>query len=112
MARKMPALQGPLKSWVGKSSWMFLRTWGDEHKLTHPFAIAVKLNERGEEARECQVLMRNHTRKIGAWHLVRAEKIHKLRPVWVAGFRRCPLDYEIKQQCLLDADQVKEYVHG
>lgn len=96
MAKKMPALQGPLKTWVGSSSWRFY-LWGHEDRFTHPRAIAVKLNERGAQAQECGRLMRNHSFQLGGWYIIPAEKIAKLRPVWVAGFRRVPTDYEVKQ---------------
>jgi hypothetical protein len=111
MAKKMPALQGPLKSWVGSGSWRFY-LWGDESRQTHPRAIAVKLTPRGAEAREAGVLLRNHSFQLGAWYILPAEKIHKLRPVWVAGFRRCPTRYEVDNECLLEADQVQAHLDG
>lgn len=107
MAKKMPALQGPLKTWVGTAGWRF-HLWGDASRHTHPRAIAVKLNERGEAARECDRLMRNHAWKIGAWHILPAEKVAKLRPVWVAGFRRTPTDWEVKNCQVLTAEQLLE----
>jgi hypothetical protein len=112
MAKKIPAFQGPLKSWVGARSWQLLHTWGEHRKLTHPFGVAVKLNERGEEAREAQVLMRNHATKIGAWYILRAEMIPKLRPVWVAGFRRTPIDYEVDNECILETEQLQQHVQA
>lgn len=108
MAKKMPALQGPLKTWahVG-TSWRFY-LWGSDDRLTHPRAIAVKLNERGAKAQECNRLLRNHSTQVGSWFIIPAEKIAKLRPVWVAGFRRCPTDYEINQALILTTEELLE----
>lgn len=105
MAKKMPALQGPLKTWVDRDGWRF-HLWGDTRRHTHPRAIAVKLNERGMAAREADVLLRNHSIKLGAWYILPTEKVPKLRPVWVAGFRRCPTDWEVKNCEVLSAEDL------
>jgi hypothetical protein len=107
MPRKMPALQGPLKIWATRDDWRFYR-WGDQLRYTHPRAIAVKLNERGAQAQECGRLMRNHAWSSGTWYILPAEKVAKLRPVWVAGFRRCPTDYECENNQVLTTEQLLE----
>lgn len=111
MARKMPALQGPLKSWVGAQAWRF-STWSTYSTLGHPWGLAFKLTERGERAQEAQRLLRRDAIKVGAWWVMKTEDIAKLRPVWVAGFRRTPTRFEVDNECLLNWDELEGHIDG
>lgn len=112
MAKKMPALQGPLRSWVTTHSWRF-ETWNVYHTLGHPWGLAVRLSERGEKAQEAQRLLRTiKPVKVGLWYVFRTEDIARLRPVWVAGFRRTPTRFEVDNECILEADELEGHLDG
>lgn len=91
-SKKMKALDGPLPSWVTRHTPYMYACLNP-----HPRSIAVRLTDRGERANEAKRLMRTRGRKVGVWYFIQTEDVPRLRPVWVAGFRRMPTELELQR---------------